>query len=248
MSRLVAGSILLLLSAVGCASAGTSSAYPGGAPYPAPSLGASGGAYPVPGSVPTVEPLPTSVAQADFDAALQAYKDGNRDTAVADYTKAIQQAPSFFEAYYNRGIVYEDLGDSSSAIADYTKAIEINPKYTRAWYNRGILYYKQGELDKAIDDFTQAIQIEPTTFPEAYNNRGIAYDDKGDVDHAIADYGKAIQVDSSFADAYRNRGLAYREKGMAAQAVTDLNQYLQLKPDAPDRAQVEQWLTQLKGP
>jgi tetratricopeptide (TPR) repeat protein len=39
--------------------------------------------------------------------------------------------PEYANAYYNRGIAYNDLKQYNEAIADYTKAIELNPKFAR---------------------------------------------------------------------------------------------------------------------
>ena len=58
---------------------------------------------------------------------------GDSDSAVADYTKAIEAKPQYADAYAGHGIVYQARGDYDSAIADYTKAIEIDPRYAEAY-------------------------------------------------------------------------------------------------------------------
>ncbi|MFN7202304.1 MAG: tetratricopeptide repeat protein [Aphanizomenon sp.] len=40
--------------------------------------------------------------------------------------------PNYADAYYNRGIVRNDLGDKQGAIDDYTLAIKINPNDAQA--------------------------------------------------------------------------------------------------------------------
>ena len=63
---------------------------------------------------------------------------GRKDDAIKDYTKAIEINPQYFEAFFNRGILYDQyflgislyrLGRKEDTIKDYTKAIEINPQY-----------------------------------------------------------------------------------------------------------------------
>ena len=56
---------------------------------------------------------------------------GEYDSAIANYTKAIDINARDAVAYNNRGIAYRAKGDNDSAIADYTKAIEINAKRRR---------------------------------------------------------------------------------------------------------------------
>ena len=50
------------------------------------------------------------------------------DSAIRDYTKAIELDPKFVDAYNNRGLSYDNKKEYDSAIRDYTKAIELDPK------------------------------------------------------------------------------------------------------------------------
>jgi len=47
--------------------------------------------------------------------------------------------------------------------------------------------------------------------------------------------------------AYNNRGNARSDQGKLAEAIADYRRYLQLRPDAEDRAQVEQWIAELEA-
>src|SRR5262252_9445047 len=70
--------------------------------------------------------------------------------AIAAYNIALQFAPDFAPAYFNRGLAYEAQGESLKAIADYTRTLEIVPRLTMALYNRGNLRLKEGDLDAAV--------------------------------------------------------------------------------------------------
>ena len=59
----------------------------------------------------------------------------SHDQAISDFTKAIEMNPRYYQAYYNRGIVYGNKGQYDQAISDYNKAIEINPRFAQAYYN-----------------------------------------------------------------------------------------------------------------
>jgi len=52
--------------------------------------------------------------------------------AVDYFTSAIELAPLYAEAYFNRGYAYEMLGENNMARADYKKTLEIKTNYTRA--------------------------------------------------------------------------------------------------------------------
>jgi tetratricopeptide (TPR) repeat protein len=64
------------------------------------------------------------------------YTEGNPDSAVADYTKAIE-ANSRYAA--GRGIVHQARGDNDSAVVDYKKVIEIDPRYVEAYVGRDMV-------------------------------------------------------------------------------------------------------------
>jgi tetratricopeptide (TPR) repeat protein len=100
------------------------------------------------------------------------------DRAIEDYNKAIQLNPNLAEAYYNRGVAYDDKGQYNEAIKDFDEAIRINPNLVEAYCNRGVAYYAKGQYNEAIKDFDEAIRINPN-LAEAYYNRGNAYTYKG---------------------------------------------------------------------
>ena len=63
--------------------------------------------------------------------------DGKTDSALQDYTKAIQLNAG---AYNNRALLYETKGLHDKALADYTKAIQLDPAYSKAIENRKMLF------------------------------------------------------------------------------------------------------------
>ena len=59
------------------------------------------------------------------------------DSAIADFTKAIELKPNNDSAYTNRGSAHYEKAEFDRAIADFTKAIEINPRSALAYCNLG---------------------------------------------------------------------------------------------------------------
>ena len=53
-------------------------------------------------------------------------------TAVDYFTRVIELAPSYAEAYYNRAFSYEMSGKIIKAVADYKKTLELKTNYTKA--------------------------------------------------------------------------------------------------------------------
>ena len=88
----------------------------------------------------------------------------------------------------------------------------------------------------------------PTTSPIVGLARSaeLAYQ-SGNLDQAFAEYAKLIELDPNSTVAYLNRGALYREQVWKAEAIAGLERYLELSPNAADRAQIEAWLSELKG-
>ena len=61
---------------------------------------------------------------------------------------------------------------------------------------------------------------------------------------AAAHYRRAIELDAGSVEAHRGLGLVLLKSGDRAAARTELSRYLELRPDAPDRAYVQQYLIQ----
>ena len=62
---------------------------------------------------------------------------------------------------------------------------------------------------------------------------------------AAAHYRKAIELDPASLEAHRGLGLVLFKSGDRSAAKAELSRYLELRPDAPDRAYVQQYLAQI---
>jgi len=91
---------------------------------------------------------------------INAGKNKDFNSAIINYTKAIELDPKHVPAYNSRGIAYDDLKKYPEAIADYTKAIELDPKFADAYYNRGLAYKSLGKTKEAEADFAKAKALE----------------------------------------------------------------------------------------
>jgi predicted Zn-dependent protease len=77
---------------------------------------------------------------------------------------------------------------------------------------------------------------------EAYRLR----DEEGDAARSAEAYTTAIQLVPEFAPPWRAMGLHYMKQGEAGEADSHFSRYLELRPDAPDRAYIELYRTNLK--
>jgi len=75
-------------------------------------------------------------------------KPGNNLDSIKDLDLVLSRDPNNAEAYYQRGMVYDSLGNYQQAIQDLNKSIELNPRNAAAYFMRGLVY---GMIDVQAD-------------------------------------------------------------------------------------------------
>lgn len=114
--------------------------------------------------------------------------------AIQYFTAAIRLNPKSEEAFYGRGLYYQDHNDLDKAVQDYTTLSQINPKNKQAYFNLGYIHYSHLMVyDQAIKHYTQAIECD-AAYAEAYYNRGLCYEALGNIGAARQDYTKALEL------------------------------------------------------
>jgi len=156
---------------------------------------------------------------------LHIWLDGLRTASVGRAFKGYYN--SYADAYYNRGCVYDKLGNLIGALSDYNMAIEINSDYADAYNNRGYIYLRQGKYTQAISDFTKAIAINPD-IAGYYYNRGLAFRQQGYYVQAISDFTKTIAIDPDYAQVYYDRAVFYYELKDYRKALADAHKAKEL--------------------
>lgn len=79
--------------------------------------------------------------------------------ALQDYNEAICLAPEYLLAYFNRGVLRNELKDFRGAYDDFSQVLTLNPRYAQAYVGRG--YARGGLRDEAgaCDDWRQALSL-----------------------------------------------------------------------------------------
>lgn len=100
------------------------------------------------------------------------YYKGKYNEALKAYDKAIELKPDYVEAWYNKGVVLDNLGRHDEALKAYDKAIVLKPDFARAWYNRACVYSVKGEKEKALSDLKKAIELDVSCKEKAKTDEG----------------------------------------------------------------------------
>jgi tetratricopeptide (TPR) repeat protein len=170
--------------------------------------------------------------------AYKALQAGDPETAVADYTKAIdsrQLAPDVLaNALLNRGLAYQRLNEHEFAIDDYTAALRIDALSGKvralALYNRGLSYQRLERNSLAMEDYTSALFLD-AEFSHAYYSRGTLLRDSGQYLFALADFDKALSYNyPDVARVYLAEATTYEKLQRTADARDALQKALEAKP------------------
>jgi tetratricopeptide (TPR) repeat protein len=131
------------------------------------------------------------------------------DSSLKSYTTAIKNDSNLFEAYNNRGLLYQKNGKFEKALNDFNKTIEISSDFSIGYNNRGILLQEIDKHDKAIKDFNSAISYD-SNISFYYYNRATSFVSIQNIDAAFKDliYAKEIDPDNSLV--WNDLGIIYK--------------------------------------
>lgn len=86
---------------------------------------------------------------------------GDKIGAIDYLTQCLERSPRHFEAHYNLGNVYSEIGNLNLAKSHYELAVQIAPDYPNAHYNLGLVLISMKEYKRAIERINAYIQLSP---------------------------------------------------------------------------------------
>jgi tetratricopeptide (TPR) repeat protein len=114
------------------------------------------------------------VAKTYYQLGLANYERGAYDTAIEDYSHAIDVEPDYALAHAGRGLTHASRNDFDAALVDLSRAIELDNSNAEAYYQRATIYRKQRLDHLAIKDYNRALEIEPG-LARAHMGKGFTY-------------------------------------------------------------------------
>jgi tetratricopeptide (TPR) repeat protein len=155
--------------------------------------------------------------------------------AIADFSKVIMLKPDFADAYWLRGVSYENLNDYAKALADYDQLARLRPNDWTGWSQIcwGHAYLNSG-LNDGLRACDIALRLNPGD-PNSLDGRGFVNVRLGRFAHAIADYDAALRQEPRLPGALYLRGIAKLRLGHSAEAKRDLAAAEALEPEIAGR-------------
>lgn len=154
---------------------------------------------------------------------------GDHASAVADFTKVIEDFPPTEDVRQERAGSYFQLGRYDLALADIDVAMKRHPEAAYPWSLRGYIRMRKGDDAAARADFDRALELDAKHL-DALRGRAHVLARSGAHERAIADLTQVIEIDPEGVDPLMARGLAYLSKNDFGRAAEDYTRVLEKNP------------------
>ncbi|TXD38326.1 tetratricopeptide repeat protein [Lujinxingia vulgaris] len=135
-----------------------------------------------------------TAAVRELNVGMEAFQAGSASEAVQHMEEALRIDPTFAEAAYLLGQVYQmRLDNYEEAARGYRRALDLEPTNAQYAYRLGTALVDQGKLDEAVTQFEKAVANDET-FSRAWFRLGLAQDSLGKHTDAVASYTRAIET------------------------------------------------------
>jgi tetratricopeptide (TPR) repeat protein len=166
--------------------------------------------------------------------ASQAFARDDYKTAIAEYSKALQQHPTDAKLLWHRAKAEYDDDDLGAALQDLDEVIRRDSANVEAYDTRAMTYYSAHWYEPALSDANQAVSLAPKK-SDLYSNRAYVLVEQIQYAKAIADLSDAIKYSyEEDGDLYSRRGLAYLSMRDYDHAIADLTEAIKVNGDHPE--------------
>jgi Flp pilus assembly protein TadD len=122
------------------------------------------------------------------------FKKNEVERALELFTEAIDKVPDFADAFNNRGLCYERLGNIEKAANDYRKAVELDDSFNQAKLNLTSALIQIGGDLKESEILLNKIAPIYADSAQFYDLRGKYYIKRNETKSAIADFQKSLEL------------------------------------------------------
>ena len=181
----------------------------------------------------------------EFNKAVTLQKQGELDEAIEIYDKITKADDKFFNAFFNKAIIYYDTNykgcDFDKAMENANQALQLKPDDIGLLLIRVNMYqvpdYKNHSFEKAMLNLDMVIEIDKE-YIRAYLQKAIIYTfdeyEGKDQTKSMANFDKIIELDPKYQKAYYYRGNIFQDKLYEGfdldKAVTEFEKAIELDP------------------
>ncbi len=155
---------------------------------------------------------------------------GQEAEAIPVLDGVLKAMPNNPDAYYQRGLAYENLDLPEKALADYVACLKLDDLRTDALNNKAVQLAKLKRYDEAIAAFTELVDLDREDFL-GYRNRALCRFDMHDTAGALQDYETALKLNPDDSSSWFQRGNVYLSIDNLDAAESDFSRSLELDPE-----------------
>ncbi|WP_370476967.1 tetratricopeptide repeat protein [Tamlana flava] len=160
----------------------------------------------------------------------KAMRSTNLNEKISLLTQVIEEEPKNLDAYFQRAIAKNDLGDYHGAIVDYSKIVVEEPD-ADTYYNRGNSRYSIKDLAGAKEDYAKAYMLDDKFIDALYSLACVNYD-LGEYEKALANFTKVIKEVPTQPNTYILRASVYTALENHYEAIRDYSTAILIDPSA----------------
>jgi tetratricopeptide (TPR) repeat protein len=157
-------------------------------------------------------------------------KQGNSDSAIIDYQRALSINPRSFEAHFNLAHEFFFRSQFDDAITHYQQALRVQPGCHQAHYNLGVAWSKISKFEPAAEHFKKAVSYDPN-YIKAYFQLGKMLENLKRAPDAIDVYKALLMRDNSHFDCLLSISDLLRAQDQTENALEYLEKACTLRPN-----------------
>jgi Flp pilus assembly protein TadD len=190
--------------------------------------------------------MPENARAAYEEGKKKLYEEKDSQTALKRLQAAVNAAPQFYEADFQMGVAYLNLGNRNAAEVSERKAIELSgDTYAEADFVLGSILLDQNHTDEGERVIRHGLDVDPVAWLGHYElGRALLNSNKVADAEKSAMQARALQPKAPVV--YRLlANIHIREKNSAA-LLEDLDNYIKLDPDSPAGSRAKQMRDQVQ--
>lgn len=155
---------------------------------------------------------------------------GSYDTVITRLEGATALDSEFAEAWYNLGVIYEDLGRYDKAENAFGRAVRANAKLSEASASLGRVYLLRGDTAKAKDFFNKQLAADPKN-KDIRNKLAEIYRLEKNYAGAHQQIEQVLFTDPDNIEAYKTLALVFMDEGKPDMAKMTCANALKIDPE-----------------
>jgi tetratricopeptide (TPR) repeat protein len=187
-------------------------------------------------------------ARKAYEKGLEELREQKRDSASAEFGKAVKLFPRFAVAWYQLGQVRQSGNDIAGAVEAWKQAQQSDPRYVRPYESLTALADRKGDWTESEKYSRLWLALDAEDFPAAYLFNAVANAQLKKPEDAERAAREGLRVDKEHRLPRLNYvlGLILMDKKQYGESAQSFRKYLELAPNAHDAPVVRAQLPKLE--